>query len=327
MKSIFFLLLTTCYLLLTTPPVFAGGKLGVHILEPEEVEQVAELLPNGGFVTVPIRLDQLDYNRWERFFDTAHAQHLTPLLRLATGFDGTSWIKPTRKDIVVFAQFLSSLEWYSDDLRIIAFNEPNHAAEWGGTVNPLGYGETLTFLINWFKTEPRTYLVLGAGLDVAAQATRTSMSGYTFLDRLLSEFPDTLREMDGWVSHAYPNPHFAGSPDDEHKQSVRSYEYELRKLSSTLHKEFPVYITETGWDGTKLSDTRIARNFKTVFEDIWNPDDRVAAVTPFVLSAQEGPFVSFSLVDEEGQPKALYETIRELSSAKDSIAAVDAAPE
>lgn len=327
MKIIFFLLFTTIYLLLTSSPAFAGGKLGVHVFEPEEAEQVAELLPNGGFVTIPIRLDQLHVDRWQKFFDEADRFQLTPLLRLATKFDGANWTKPTRRDIIAFSQFLSSLDWHSDQLRIIAFNEPNHAAEWGGEVNPDSYGETLTFLINWFRTEPRKYLILSAGLDVAAQPTHTSMTGYSFLDCLITEFPDTIRQLDGWVSHAYPNPHFAGSPDDEHKQSVRSYEYELRKLSSKLEKEFPVYITETGWDGTKLSDTRIAQNFETVFEDIWNPDDRVVAVTPFVLSAQEGTFVSFSLVDEEGQPKALYETIRELSSAKDSIAAVDGAPE
>lgn len=311
------LIISSVLLLLVTTPVVAYDpptKLGVHILEPEEVDQASELLPNGGYVTVPIRLDQLQEDRWQQFFDSASRSSLTPILRLATSFDGTNWTKPTRRDVVTFSQFLSSLDWHSDELRVIAFNEPNHAAEWGGAVDPDDYGETLTFLTNWFRTEPRKYLVLGAGLDVAAQATRTSMSGYTFLDRLLSEFPDTLRELDGWVSHAYPNPHFAGSPADIHKQSVRSYEFELKKLSSKLNKEFPVYITETGWDGTKLSDTRIARNFKTVFEDIWNPDDRIMTVTPFLLSAQEGPFVNFSLVDQDEKPTPLFEMIKGLAS-------------
>ena len=157
MMKAFLCLLSTVYcLLFIASPAFAGGKLGVHILEPEEVEQAAELLSNGGFVTVPIRLDQLDYNRWQRFFDRVERDELTPLLRLATGFDGTNWTKPTRRDIVAFAQFLSSLEWHSNDLRVIAFNEPNHAAEWGGTVDPGDYGETLTFFVNWFRTEPRT---------------------------------------------------------------------------------------------------------------------------------------------------------------------------
>lgn len=314
MKILFFLLLTTSYILLATPPAFAGGKLGVHILDPEEVEQVTELLPNGGFVTVPIRLDQLDYNRWQGFFDRVKREELTPLLRLATGFDGTNWTKPTRKDIVVFAQFLSSLEWHSDDLRIIAFNEPNHAAEWGGTVDPDDYGETLTFLTNWFRTEPRTYLILGAGLDVAAQPTRTSMSGYTFLDRLLSEFPDTLRELDGWVSHAYPNPHFAGSPRETHRQSVLSFDYELAALQNKIDKEYPVYITETGWDASKFSEEKVARNFNVAYEDVWKGDDRVVAVTPFVLSALDGPFMNFSLIDKDNKPTALFETIQKLAT-------------
>ncbi|MEK9171294.1 MAG: hypothetical protein AAB823_01145, partial [Patescibacteria group bacterium] len=42
-----------------------GNKLGVHILETEELSEVAKLLPDGGFVTVPVRLDQLGEIKWQ----------------------------------------------------------------------------------------------------------------------------------------------------------------------------------------------------------------------------------------------------------------------
>lgn len=314
MMKTFFRLLSTVYcLLFIVTPAFASGKLGVHILEPEEVNQATELLPNGGFVTVPIRLDQLQKYRWQKFFDETSRFHLTPLLRLATKFDGTNWIRPTRKDIVAFSQFLSSLDWHSDELRVIAFNEPNHAAEWGGTVDPSDYGETLTFLVNWFHTEPRTYQILSGGLDMAAQPTGATMSGYTFLDQLVSDFPDTVRKLDGWTSHAYPNPHFSGKPTDQHRLSVRSYRFELEKVSQAMDKALPVFITETGWDGAKLPDERIAENFQIAYDDVWSEDDRVVAITPFVLSAHEGPFVSFSLIDQNEMPTPLYETIQSLA--------------
>ena len=293
---------------------FASGKLGVHILEPEEIGRVFELLPNGGYVTVPIRLDQLQKDRWQQFFDSAADASLIPILRLATRFDGTNWTRPTRRDTVSLAQFLSSLDWRADELRIIAFNEPNHAAEWGGAVDPNDYGETLAFLVNWFRTEPRKYLILSAGLDVAARDTATSLSGYAFLKQLIGTYPDTITKLDGWASHAYPNPHFSGSPYDDHRQSVRSYEYELGYLSRVLEKELPVYITETGWDGTQRSEEIIAKNFTIAYDDVWNPDDRVAAVTPFILSAQDGPFVSFSLIGRDDKPTALFETIQSLAT-------------
>lgn len=311
-----FILSFVMLLFLSTPAIAdeSPTKLGVHVLEPEEIEQVSELLPYGGFVTVPIRLDQLQEGRWQLFFDRAAEDNLTPLLRLATKFDGENWEKPTRKDIITFSQFLSSLDWHSGELRIIAFNEPNHAAEWGGTVDPSGYGETLTFLANWFRTEPRKYLILSAGLDVAAQPTRTSMSGHKFLDQLIAGYPETLESLDGWVSHAYPNPHFSGSPLETHRQSVLSFQYELASLRKKIGKEYPVYITETGWDASKFSEEKIAQNFNVAYEEVWNADDRVVAVTPFVLTAQEGPFVSFSLIDQDEKPTALYETIQTLAA-------------
>lgn len=312
-----FIMSSVLLLLLVTPVAAYDSptKLGVHILEPEEINQVSELLPNGGFVTVPIRLDQLQEDRWQKFFDEADRFHLTPLLRLATGFDGENWTRPTRRDIVTFTQFLSSLDWHSDDLRIVAFNEPNHAAEWGGAVDPSGYGESLTFLTNWFQTEPRKYLILGAGLDAAAPNSRTTMASSTFLNRIFDSHPEAIAQLDGWVAHAYPNPHFSGKPTDSHRQSIRSYEYELKKISSAIDKELPVYITETGWNASRLPEERIARYFTTAYEDVWDPDENVVSVTPFVLSAQEGPFVSFSLIDGESKPTALYETIQALAGS------------
>lgn len=288
-------------------------KLGVHILEPEEIFTASQLLPNGGYVTVVIRSDQLQPERWQAFFDRA-GEKITPIIRLATTVNGATWERPTRRDIVSFAQFLSSLDWHRDELIVVAFNEPNHAKEWGGVISPEDYGQTLSFLSQWFNTEPRKYIVLPAALDAASGNTSGTMRADQYLSALVSEYPDTIRGLGGWNSHAYPNPHFSGLPTDSHRMSIKSYQFEQKYIQEKLGVSLPVYITETGWDGSKKKDTTIAAYFKDAFNRVWNPDEAVVSVTPFLLNAQMGPFVSFSLLNQQSKPTALFDMIKKLSS-------------
>ena len=296
-------------------PLYAdnGNKLGIHILETEEITEISKLLPDGGYVTVPIRLDQLDQMKWQKFFDESDKYKLTPIIRLATSHNGKYWERPTKLDIVTFAKFFSGLDWYQDTLLMIAFNEPNHAPEWGGQVDPVSYGDSLTFLVNWLNTEPKHYLILPAALDAAAGNTKGTMTLNSFLDKLISQFPETLDKLAGWNSHAYPNPGFAGLPTDSHKMSIKSYQFELDIINKRTGKNLPVYITETGWDNTKKNMTLISRYFQTTYEKVWQPDDRVIAVTPFLFNAQTLPFSAFSLLDTNEKPTPLYETIKRLS--------------
>ncbi|MBI2310033.1 hypothetical protein HYU89_03985 [Candidatus Collierbacteria bacterium] len=290
-----------------------GNKLGVHILETEEIVEISKLLPSGGFVTVPIRLDQLDKNKWQKFFDEANRRGFIPIVRLATSHNGSFWERPTKYNIVTFSKFFSELDWHRDKLIVIAFNEPNHAPEWGGRVDPTNYGNSLTFLVNWLETEPKQYLVLPAALDAAAINSPTAMTLNLFLDRLISQFPETIDKLAGWNSHAYPNPGFSGLPADTHKMSVRSYQFELEIIKKMTGKDLSVFITETGWDNTKKSMKLISEYFQTAYEKVWHPDDRVVAVTPFLFNAQTMPFSAFSLLDTDEKPTLLFDKIKQLS--------------
>jgi hypothetical protein len=297
------------------PTVFAdnGNKLGVHILETEELTQVSNLLPDGGYITVPVRLDQLEERKWQKFFDEAYQFKFTPIIRLATIHNGRYWERPTKFDIVKFAGFFSKLDWRRDELVVAAFNEPNHAPEWGGKVDPDDYGERLDFLVNWFNTEPKKYLVLPAALDAAAVNSSSAMSLNLFLDSLLSKYPETITGLSGWNSHAYPNPGFSGKPTDLHKMSIRSYQYELDAIKKRTGKDLSVYITETGWDQNKVRVKLIPQYFQLAYQKIWRPDNRVMAITPFLFNAQTMPFSAFSLLDANENPTLIYEMIRKLS--------------
>lgn len=288
-------------------------KLGVHIFDPGEIAELSNVLPGGGYVTVVMRTDQLDSEIWQRFLDQAHEKNIIPIIRLATIPHKDKWLKPTRKDIVSQAAFLSSLRWPGERLIIVAFNEPNHAAEWGGEISPHEYGQMLTFLVDWFRTENRQYTILSAALDAAAPNSATTMRADNFLAELVSYFPVTMRNLGGISSHSYANPGFSGLPTDTHRMSVRSYKYELKYIQDKLDVALPVYITETGWDRSKRSDAQIARYFRQVYERVWQPDPAVISVTPFVYSAPSGPFVHFSLLDQKQMPTALLEMIKILS--------------
>ncbi len=282
-------------------------------METEELSEVAKLFPDGGYITVPVRLNQLDIIKWQKFFDEADKFRFIPIIRFATSHNGKFWERPIKRDIVNFADFFSKLDWHRGELIVVAFNEPNHALEWGGKVDPDNYGQSLTFLVNWFMTEPRKYLVLPAALDAAAVNTVSTMSASLFLDKLLSEFPGTIDNLSGWNSHAYPNPGFAGNPNDSHKMSVRSYQFELDTIKKKTGRDLPVYITETGWDNIKKKDRLIAGYFKFAYENIWHPDSKVAAVTPFLFNAQTMPFSAFSLLDDNEKPTKVYEMIQKLT--------------
>ena len=313
--KVLFLAVTISIWFMFAPVIFAAEshKLGVHILETEELNEVAKLFPDGGYITVPVRLDQLDEVKWQKFFDESDKFRFIPIIRFATNHNGKYWERPTKHDIVKFANFFSKLDWHRGELIVIAFNEPNHAPEWGGKVDPENYGQRLDFLVNWFNTEPKNYLVLPAGLDAAAANSNSTMSLNLFLDRLLSAYPDTIANLSGWNSHAYPNPGFSGLPVDLHKMSVRSYQFELDTIKKRTGRDLPVYITETGWDNTKKKDRAIAEYFKRAYGKVWSPDIRVAAVTPFLFNAQTMPFSAFSLLDDNEKPTMVYEMIQKLA--------------
>lgn len=287
----------------------ARPALGIHLLDPNELGQAAELVAGDaehpGAVTVVLRADDRDPAKWQAFFDLAHRLQTTPIIRLATEMSPNGWRKPVKSDVLDHAAFLARLEWYEEPLTIVAFNEPNQASEWGGQVDPEGYARLLEFTANWFHTEAKSYRILPAGLDAAAPTGPTTMDSLAFLKRLLAERPELVESIDGWVSHAYPNPGFSAPPYRTGKQSIRSYQHELVLLRTVSGREFDVYITETGWKSTPQNAAQLSRYYTYAVQRVWN-DERIKAVTPFVFSAPTGPFQPFSFLGVDGSPTPRY---------------------
>lgn len=314
MKRLISLFLALFLCLTMTQPVFAAGQvLGIHILNTNELQDADTLLsPQIGqddwrYVTIPLTLaDTKNHEQWQSFFDQAKAKKIIPLVRLTTKFENGAWQVPTRKDIVQLIQFLSQLNWPTDQRHIIVFNEVNHAKEWGGTLDPASYAATLRFTSQWAKTEPdKQFIVLPAAMDLAAPNGHETKEAFDYLDQMSEADSEIFGQVDAWNSHSYANPGFSSAPQLTAQNSLRGFTHELSYLKTKTGRDYQVFITETGWIDNKTTRRWLETYYLYAMQHIWS-DPRVVAVTPFVLRGDPGPFSGFSFLDRNGKPTAQY---------------------
>ena len=292
---IFFILSFPFSVLGTNP----NNKFGIHLAQPnnDQFIKVKELVnSNGGdwgYVTLVVQENDRDKKKWQDIFDQLRQNHLIPIIRLATIPVGENWRRPEAKDAQNWVDFLDSLHWVVKNRYIVLFNEPNHGKEWGGEVDIKNYTETSLEFAKKLKEKNKDFFVMFAGFDASAPSIMPSMEDEEMFIEKLTSFKNSFTYIDGWSSHSYPNPGFSGSPLSAGRGTIRTYEWELEKLRELgVTKELPVFITETGW---RLGNEKtIAGNFQIAFDQIWSPDNRVVAVTPFVFDYQGEPFLEFS---------------------------------
>jgi len=153
---------------------------------------------------------------------------------------------------------------------------------------------------------------------LAAGNTKKTMDVLLFWKKMNLAVPGIFEKLDGWASHSYPNHGFVGTPYQNGRTSVRGYQWELSilKKSFNLKKDLPVFITETGWPyqinkvGSFYSPEKAAQFIQYSFEHIWLKDNRVKAVTPFVLFYPQSPFKSFSWLDLQQKATPQYERVK-----------------
>jgi hypothetical protein len=303
-----------------------NNKFGIHILETTEVQTADKIVnSNGGdwgYMTVVLRQDDFDRLKWQTFMDECRTRHVIPIVRIATYMqeDGT-WARPQEGELSKWPEFLDSLNWPVQQQIVTIFNEPNHAKEWGGQIDPQEYARFLSIMIQEFKSRDTKFYILNAGLDQAAGNTASTLGEEGFLRWMAVEEPDIFNKLDGWASHSYPNHGFVGSAKDTGKASISGYLWELDYLGQLgLSKDLPVFITETGWphkEGVKTNNSfyngdRVARLTGEAFS-IWENDDVVRAVTPFVYSYPVEPFDHFSWVKENGEYYPQTESLTAIS--------------
>ncbi|MEK7141679.1 MAG: hypothetical protein AAB800_04010 [Patescibacteria group bacterium] len=288
------------------PTSVPNNKYGILIVDISDIPELPALLNSTGgdwgYVTLVIPDNDRDHTKWQKIFDQLRRLHLIPIVRLATHVQGSSWAKPNENDVREWVQFLSKLNWPVENRYIVIFNEPNHAKEWGNTIDPEGYAKMLVAFAKELKASSQDFFILPAGLDASAASDGQSLDELEFLNRMKQAEPGVFDALDGWTSHAYPNPGFSGSPGAVGRRSLRAYQWELGILRSLdFTKKIPVFITETGWlhsqgkyTNTKLlSSESVGDNIRYAAVSVWN-DPIIAAVTPFIFNYQDTLFDHFS---------------------------------
>jgi hypothetical protein len=322
-SKVFLFLVSCCLLLTSAPPAAAlydprsvpNNKAGVHILHPSELEEAAKLVNahggDWGYVTIPIQPTDRDHTKWQQFFDRCRELHIIPIVRIMTVPLGGTWATAQDTDLVDFANFLNELHWPVENRYIVLFNEVNRATEWGGKVDPELYVKIVKNARTIFKERSSDYFLLGPALDNALPNSNSSMSADRYLAAMTEADPSIWSYFDGLADHSYPNPGFAASPDKTGLQSVTSYATLLARYRLA---DKPVFITETGWDQTKLGTEKLITYWSRAWSK-WYADPRVAAVTPFVLRGGEA-YAVFSLQTESGELTASGRALAELTKTK-----------
>jgi len=283
-----------------------NNKYGIHIIDENDLNDAANLVNSTGgdwgYVTFVITENDRDLLKWQTIFDKLSNLHLIPIVRLATHLENNSWVKPNIKEAQIWADFLTNLYWVVKNRYIVLFNEPNHAKEWGGSVNPKEYADICEAFQKSLKEKSSDFFILPAGLDASAPNSNETMDEKDFLKEIIEYKNSVLENFDGWTSHSYPNPGFIGNVGQTGKGTLESFKWELSYLKLLgIVRSFPVFITETGWphfegiinDKRYLNSNLVALNFQKAMESVWN-DSEIVAVTPFLLNYQSFPFANFS---------------------------------
>jgi len=300
---------------------------GIHIHDEGDLEDAAKLVnSNGGdwgYVTLVIRKDDRNSQKWQETFDKMRRLHLIPILRIASRQQNGGWEKLSFDEIDGWVSFLDNLNWVVQERYVVIGNEPNHAKEWGNEINPEEYANYLHEFSKKLKTANNEFFILPAGFDASAPTDLLHMDEAQYLRRMYAENSNVFEYIDGWSSHSYPNPNFSALATKVGRVSIKTYEWELALLKNLgLEKELPVFITETGWIHSKnernrnLTPSVISDRFITAYSDVWLKDERISAITPFILNYQEPPFDVFSWKGTDGKYYEFYNDVQNINKVK-----------
>jgi hypothetical protein len=285
------------------PLSVANNRFGIHILDTAEISKAAELVNSSGgewgYVTIPIRANERDLPKWTKFMEEAKRLKIIPILRIASFPVDDHWMAPNEYDLVDFANFLNELPWPAKNRYVIVYNEPNHESEWGGFLYPEEYARVLDRAVDIFHTRSADFFIIAAGMDASAPNGAKSLRADDYELIMNQALPGIFDKVDGLAFHAYGNPGFSTFPNTYSAVNVASYRYEFSYRATK-----PIFLTEAGWMGGGW--------YPTAFEEIWT-EPNIVAITPFLLSAQAGPFENFSFVDQNGQFKNFAQEIRKMS--------------
>src|SRR3989338_1458860 len=306
---------------------YKNNKFGIYTyMEVGEYLDLANELVNSnggewGYVLVPYNVKDYRDDIWQDFFVRLNELKLIPIIQLwdLNKDNADSQINDS-------AKFLNTLPWPTKNRYISVFNEVNDEKFWHNEINTEYYAKILNQIITTYKKENSNFFILNGAFNASARNTDSTMDEEQFLIRMEQKVPGVLAKLDGWASHSYPQPNFTGSPLATGRDSIKAYDWELGILKNRFGIEnLPVFITETGWPHKEAETNRndylpmsqVASNLVYAYENIWLPDERVVAVTPFTIWYNP-PYDNFSWVSKDNKPLFHFNEIAKLAKVADN---------
>ena len=317
---------------------FPNNKFGVHIFSNDaDIDLAAQLVnSNGGdwgWVTITMDIHERNADKWNALFAHLLDKHLNPIIQLSNNGQ-----IPSEDDVEGLSAFLAGLGWPTRIRPITVFSEVNASEYWGGKIDPEGYARILNKVVESFKAKSSEFFIMNGAFNASARTGSSEvgciktdlgvdtcyLSEIEFLKRVEAAVPGLLKKLDGWATHTYPHPAYKGRPSDTRvgaessfeagRNTIRSYQFEVRLLA-TFGISLPIFITETGWPHKEgktahpewYDQGTVAEYYRQAFQDIFLPDGRVVAVTPFILKFDS--YDNFAFVNENGEKFPQWSTI------------------
>lgn len=285
--------------------------VGIHLNQPEDydIEAAASLVNSAGgdwgYALLVVTEKDRDIDRLNDIFNKFRKAHLIPIIRIEKGLCGSVWCRSGQSEVAAWIKTLNSskLHWPVKTRYVVLFNEPNHASQWGGSVDPVNFADTVDAYCTGLKQANDDFFVMMGGLDLSSpQQPPQYYDAQRFLEEMYKYKPQIFDCLDGWASHSYPNPGFVSSPSKTGRVSVAGYQWELMTLKNMgVNKDYCVYITETGWphregfaEDRSFHSAEVVAGYFREYILALQQDRRVCAVTPFIMNDQGELFDHFS---------------------------------
>lgn len=298
----------------------ANNKIGMYVHNSSDDIKAAKSLINSnggdwGYVLLTMNISDSDKKAWQKLFDAAKESHLIPIVQLFNG----SVCNPDKMDFEKLADTLGDLKWPSKYRYISVFNEMNAKDYWCERIAPDEYAKALNRAIKEFKNKSSNFFIMPGAFNSSARTQDRYMSEESYLASMNAAVPGIFKKIDGWATHAYPQPNFSGDPYNlpsgySTRDTINNYTWELNLLKNNFGVgNLPVFITETGWlhkEGQNgcfqysqaglLNAETVAARYKIAFADFWLNDDRVVAITPFIFRSSDKCAAGFAWQKSDG---------------------------
>lgn len=326
---------------------FANNKFGIHMFANGDDLNLAKDLVNSnggdwGWATVPMDIHENSNDKWNGFFREMKEKRLIPIVQLSNSSN-----IPSPEEMDKVAEFLGSLTWPIKLRMVTAFSEVNASEYWGNKIDPEGYARILNRLVDQLKQKSGDFFVMNGAFNASAQTSQPTkinciktdlgvntcyLSEIGYLERMNKAVPGIFKKLDGWAAHTYPHPGYRGRPTDTRvgretafeagRNTMRSYQFELRLLKKYGVNNIPVFITETGWphkqgkqEHKEWYDEKVVANYyKQAFQNIFLPDPRVVAVTPFIL--KNDAYDNFAFIGADGRKFPQWDALISIPKVK-----------